>query len=403
MSILIPIEIGKREIFSAATLGINLSRRGFNVILGDQVTIQKLAIKLWGNHVYFDKSLDILKLSFYKKISSRIDIITQDVEWTAISNPSLYIVTRYHLDTLKYAKKVLCSGPFEKKILSDAFPEYRHKFHDIGNYRNSILFYYGYDYFNSKTMDIKNQYGKFNLYISNFGSCLNTNEIPVVEQMINKSYSSNKSDLKDYVNKRQIHRNKRAIEYVKFINRSYKINYDKNIKTVLRLHPTERKIDWINLGVDKGVIFNDTNPILPLILSADLIYHPGCTSAIEAHLLGVKTCYFNNIRNNTYDSSITDIINLDSTDNNSTSNLNIEYYLNYKRNLDDILNDVNIENNQTYLSFFDRLLTIIFIKLINMVDIDWSWKYTQSDHNELKNILISENIKFKDYGKVLII
>jgi hypothetical protein len=100
--------------------------------------------------------------------------------------------------------------------------------------------------------------------------------------------------------------------------------------------------------------------------------------------------------------SITDIIGTDENNKKFFGEDKLEDYLNYKVPLEKIINSININDNQKFLTPIDRTITI-FLSLYNLLNQKWTWKYQKSDQDEIRKILNSNNISYFELGKLFII
>jgi surface carbohydrate biosynthesis protein len=277
-SIILPSENQNREFDGKLLLACVLAERGFNVIVGPRHQIH--------NHIAaFPQSIYIAK--DFRKPSERIlsiieklghCIVAWDEEGLVQPKPEIYYNRRYTETAISHVRHVFAWGPANEKLMLGAPKWPNVPIHHTGNPRIDLLRSEVRDFHADAVTAIKSKYGRFVLFDSNFASfnpAVKT-VAPVMAQQAGErsAYFENRQHL--------FNRWRKILpELAKAIS---------PVRLVIRPHPAEDHALW--LDVSKGISTIDVvheGSALPWILAAEVMLHSGCTTGVEAYVMG-KAC-----------------------------------------------------------------------------------------------------------------
>jgi surface carbohydrate biosynthesis protein len=279
----LPIEIHSREFHSKLYLAHQACKRGWAVVIGPEYDVNKIT-KYLPSGVYYgigfhDKASKISKNM--KKFGH--SVVLQDEEGLVRWSPEFYKEYRVNPEINNFSDYFLCWGKEHKEIIQSAFKTSVNAI-AIGNPRVDILSKSLRKIFSKNINDIKNNYGDFILINGNFGSANHTN---------GQDYLLNEFNLRGWLNtsyKKEFHLNR-----IKFQKKIFEKMIELSIalaksgkKVIVRPHPSENIDVWKEQTKNhsKNIKIIRSGNILPWLMASKLVIHNGCTTAIEAVLLG---------------------------------------------------------------------------------------------------------------------
>tara|TARA_Y100000389_G_C17451510_1_gene515138 strand:- start:332 stop:1723 length:1392 start_codon:yes stop_codon:yes gene_type:complete len=278
----LPIEIYDREFRSKLYLAYKASLEGWTVVLGPKYDVDKLAEYLprgvylgIGFHKSSAKISEILK-------RKRHIIFLQDEEGLVRLKNIFYKQYRVYSNIIKFADYILCWGKNHKNVMRSALNKFTN-IKSIGNSRIDILQSFTKIFFSKNIKDIKNKHGDFVLINGNFGSA---NHAMGQEYLLNELESRgwfNNPMKKEYQLKR-IEFQKKILN--KMLDMSIAIAKT-GTKVIVRPHPSENIEFWKKYTKNfKNIKIIRSGNAIDWMVSAKLIIHNGCTTAVEGLLLG---------------------------------------------------------------------------------------------------------------------
>jgi surface carbohydrate biosynthesis protein len=282
--IILPVEVKVRDLESRILLALFFIQKGYGVILGSHLQINR-HIDLLPGGIYFDKSIAKNKLDHFKKIREKFRIVALDEEGlSSLNNERQYINQRISRESLKLTDIFFTWGLSEKEMIKEKYPDTSCRIIAIGNprldlYRRELIGLY-----KDRTNKITQEYGNYILMPSNF-SIMNEAQIDAtLTKLKNLGRIQNEEDKKYYLER---------FEYQKKILSSF-VKIAKNLsdslmdrKIIVRPHPSENINEWKRILVNHSnilVVYNES--IAPWILASDMVIHSSCTTGLEAFLLG---------------------------------------------------------------------------------------------------------------------
>ena len=275
-----------RDFHSRILLALYL--KDYNVIIGSQDQIVSL-IDYLPPSIYFDKSLAINKLQFYKKLVKRgFHITSMDEEGlSSYNNTYKYITQRISSECLELADKVFTWGDSEKKIITEAYPEYINKIFSSGNIRVDLNLHFYNSFYKDVVDDIIHENGDYIFFPSSFtvNHALGNNaQIKNLKKLgrISSKQDEIKYKLKNDFFAKTFHKYSNLAEDV---SKAYP-----NKKIIVRPHPSEDRSFWIKMSerINNLIIRSDLS-VAPWIIGSKAVIHSSCTTGLESFLLNKPT------------------------------------------------------------------------------------------------------------------
>lgn len=302
MNIYIKIEVKRRELESRLLLAMVAAENGHDVLLGSTLlTFDLVKKKILKPGVILEKSIvpsakRIQELKDFKKRNCKITVI--DEEGGFINNEfNKFMEERFSLKTIKLTDKIFTWGVRDFKKFSQNFKKYKDKFSPTGNPRVDFWRKEFFKYYEIQKLDQIKQSDKFILVASNFGAMLHerriSEEVRVLREKKNFERGRDEFLYYDY----KSYQIKLAAKFVKAIRQISK--QFKNLKIVVRPHPTESVSAWKTiLGQYNNIYVIQDGSIGKWIRKAKLVLHNSCTSGIESYISGVPVIAYRPFRSN---------------------------------------------------------------------------------------------------------
>lgn len=282
--VFIPVEVKNKEWKAKTLLAHFFLKKGYHVVIGVLWYMDDYACKsISSNCVYIGKDFYKYQLERYKQIKNQNHFITAwDEEGLIYDTDENYIALQVNKDTLNILNYIITWGQRQKETLLKYYNT--NKIDALGNPRIDLL--------NKKI--INNFYSFENNYIlKKYGKdyiLINSNfNIMTRKDYDNRHavFSANgKSDISekflDYYNSFLPELFPKFISMIKIVAKN---NPDKKI--ILRPHPAEEENPWKEIlkGIE-NIYIDKSFSVYPWINNAKVIIHSGCTTGIEATLLG---------------------------------------------------------------------------------------------------------------------
>lgn len=283
--LIIPVEIQVRELLGRLLIGTIAASRGYNVLIGHDRVVRRLARHL-PKGILFDKALGMKgdkKIARYQKLGFKITAL--DEESTGImSNPDYFLSVRLSPESLARAERWYAISDTVRDLVNEARPGSPEKIVTSGLPRTDVWRRPFHPLYEREVDAIRRKHGKFILFCSNFGAIVHARDHSFVKQQ----YQRHQKHYSD------------AIVYRENLARQLRVNLDAFIqmlpelrewfpdhKVIVRPHPSEDRNYWNEaLGGVPGIEIRGTGIAGPWILAADCMVHHGCTTGIEAELMG---------------------------------------------------------------------------------------------------------------------
>lgn len=287
MNIYIYVEIASRELDSKLLLATLAASRGHHVLVSDLSSIiEGVKAKVLSPGIFHDKSLTPTKnkISVHKLMKNNGSIITSIDEENNLINHGYekFAKNRFSDLTLNDAEAVFGWGLEDYKTLEEIYSEYAHKFHMTGSPRIDLL----KSKFSRYWQDSKIKFKKpFLLVASNFQANNMKSFHDTLNHLKDVGYFENDPAMfkKKFDEMAESYKRMYSfIEAVKFLSTN-----NNNYEIIFRPHPAENIEAWkvFLKGIPNLHVIREGS-IAEWINKSFALLHNGCTSAIEATILG---------------------------------------------------------------------------------------------------------------------
>lgn len=306
-TLLIPVENQVRELDAKLLLACLAARRGFSSVIGSRREME-LCIDSFPRSIYLSKSMTVRSLLFFR-IARRLghEIVTWDEEALVHLPAETYFSRRLHPSAIKHVSHLFAWGQDNVEL----WKQYPHlppgiPIHESGNPRGDLLRPEMRPFYQAEAEQIRNTHGDFVLINTNF------NHVNAFGPDMNLFRPAKKPGQRP-----QFGRAARGMsrEYAEGL-RDHKLAVLETFKTlipqldaafpdytiVVRPHPTENHTVYqdIAAGCQRVTVTNEGN-VVPWLMACKAVIHNGCTTAVEAHVMGVPAISYRATVNESYD------------------------------------------------------------------------------------------------------
>jgi len=283
----IPIELSSRELLSRLLIARSLVKKGFVTVIGFAMAVNS-GNRYWPVGNYLLKGMNKVQLRYAEQMrrqGHRVYVI--DEEALGISDDWL-IARDVDESIVSCVDEVFCQGNSQKLALLKHRKFRKEQLPVTGNPRVNLLTPPLRKTLEAPALSIRKEHGRFILINTNSGSINNIwGNIEIYKKILNEIgwFDPNNSDDKnlleqsikyDTINLNSLH------EFARIMLAEHP-----EVPIVVRPHPSENHKTWENLLKDLSnvKIIVDTNAT-PWILASELVITTGCTTGLEATLLG---------------------------------------------------------------------------------------------------------------------
>ncbi len=279
MNIYIDIEHKKRELHSKLLLGFESALKGNQVYLGKVMPLlQKGVFKPGIVHL---KSITpserrFTQMQFLKKNGFVITSIDEEVG--VIQENSKYVALRYGNKTFNLVDKIFTHGNFDYKNLINKFPKNKGKIINSGNPRFDFWREDFKNFFKNVYYIKKKDYLLFSSNLNNIFTYQKLDQNISIEKELGYFQRGNSKKYLQSEKKLSKEFLRKILEFVNIVNKNFK-----EIKIIIRPHPTENPIEWKKfIGKKKNVFVIGEGDLSDWITYSKCVVHGGCTSGLEA-------------------------------------------------------------------------------------------------------------------------
>jgi len=283
--IYIPIETKVRELYGKILLASFATANGFNVVIGSKKDINS-NISFFPRGIIFNFRLAKNFAKNYKRYKSYgHKVAAIDEEGLVTLKDELYIKYRVSEETLDTTDMFFCWGKKQASLIESEFKKNNCKIFITGNSRFDVLRPEFKSIFSDDIKKIKEKYGKIILINTNFGYANHfSGEQSAFHSLRKKGWMNNPEDEKYFFRRMEWQKfiYNKFLELIPLLSERFR---DYNI--IIRPHPSENHENWKKIEENFSNVFVvHLGNVISWIMSADVLIHNGCTTAIEAYLLG---------------------------------------------------------------------------------------------------------------------
>ncbi len=305
--LLIPVENQVRELDPKLLLACTAARQGFSSVIGSRRELE-FRIDSYPKSIYLSKSMTRRSLRFFR-ITRKFghQIVAWDEEALVHLPPETYFSRRLHPESIKQVSHLFAWGQDNVELwrqyshLPDDLP-----IHNTGNPRNDMLRVEMHPFYEQEVQALQRQYGDFILVNSNF------NHVNAFGPDLNLFKPSTKADEPPQFGRaargmsrayaQGLWNHKHAV-FKSFQQILPKLDQAfPDLKIIIRPHPTERHEIYQDIAARcaRVHVTNDGN-VVPWILASKVVLHNGCTTGVEAFVMGVPAISYREAIDENYD------------------------------------------------------------------------------------------------------
>ncbi|MGB7336700.1 MAG: surface carbohydrate biosynthesis protein, partial [Salaquimonas sp.] len=258
---------------------------GYNVILGKDTVVRRLAGYL-PKGVIYDKSLGLArhgKPQRFKRLGHSIAVM--DEESTGFyGSPDMFLGVRLSDETLNCAERWYCISAQLRQQAVKEYPNHASKFVVSGLPRTDTWRKELQSLYQDDVAKLKNKYGRYILFCSNFGGIVHARGESFVRKQLRGQTSAYSQTQKEF--ERLFAEGRVNLEA--FINILPQVkNWFPDHKLIIRPHPSESIEFWQDaVGKLENCEVISQGAASAWILGSDCLLHHGCTTGIEAEIMG---------------------------------------------------------------------------------------------------------------------
>jgi surface carbohydrate biosynthesis protein len=306
-SLIIPVENQVRELDPKLLLACIAVRRGFSVIIGPHREVD-FRITSFPKSLYLNKSMTERNLKMFRIMQKTgHQILTWDEEALVHLPPETYYSRRLSPVAIRYNSDLFAWGEDNAEL----WRKYPHlppgiPIHITGNPRSDMLRPELRSFYEPEAERIKEAYGKFILVNTNFN---HVNAFFPAQNLFRPVKRAGEKPqfgkaavgmTREYAEGLRDH--KQAIfnafkELIPILDRDFSKH-----TIIVRPHPTENQQVYKDIAMrcERVVVTNEGN-VVPWLMATDAVLHNGCTTGVEAYMMGVPAISYRAAINEKYD------------------------------------------------------------------------------------------------------
>lgn len=305
--LLVPVENQIRELDPKLLLACIAAERGFSSVIGLRREME-FNIDAFPRSIYLSKSMTVRSLLFFRVANIfGHEIVTWDEEALVHLPPETYFSRRLDPRSIRYVSHLFAWGRDNEEL----WRQYAHLPDDIpihitGNPRSDMLRPELRSFYEDEAKQLRSKYGDFILINTNFnhinayGPDMNLFK-PVKRPGQNPAFGRAARGMsRDYAEGLRDHKQAIFEHFIKLIPELAKSFPETNI--VVRPHPTESHEVYKNIAsqCERVYVTNEGN-VVPWLMAAKSLIHNGCTTGVEAYMMGVPAVSYRAVVNEDYD------------------------------------------------------------------------------------------------------
>jgi surface carbohydrate biosynthesis protein len=280
----LPIEIWVREFHAKTLLGVQAAKSGWSVIIGPKTamdrrlqTLPQGTVFQFGLHENFVPAMEKLHCAGHQ-------VVAVDEEGLVTLNPEQYLRYRVSSKAIENSDACFCWGNTQLEMLKSIQADPACEFHITGNPRMDLLRPEFRDLIDKEAEQLKQKYGDFLLVNGNFGSYNHVMGLEYTWQALqSKGWMNTASDA-------EFHRRRVELQgrFFHAFQEAIPELSAAGYRVIIRPHPSESLKPWEKLAIDypdQVLVIREGN-VVPWLQAANVVIHNGCTTAVEAFVLG---------------------------------------------------------------------------------------------------------------------
>jgi len=306
-SLIIPVENQVRELDPKLLLACIAVRRGFSVIIGSHREVD-FQITSFPRSWYLNKSMterNLSMLRIMKKIGH--EILTWDEEALVHLPAETYYSRRLSPEAIRYNSHLFAWGEDNAEL----WRQYPHlpagmPIHVTGNPRSDMLRPELRAFYEPEAEEIRKKYGKYILVNTNFNhvnaffpaqNLFRPVKEAGEEPQFGKAAVGMSREYAEGLRDHKLNILNAFKELIPILDREFP-----NHTIIVRPHPTENQQIYQDIAdhCQRVQVTNEGN-VVPWLMGTDVVIHNGCTTGVEAYVMGIPAISFRAKINEAYD------------------------------------------------------------------------------------------------------
>jgi surface carbohydrate biosynthesis protein len=315
-SLIIPVENQVREFDPKLLLACVAARRGFSSVIGSRPEVD-FRIAAFPRGIYLCKSMTVRSVKMFK-IMRRLghEIVTWDEEALVHLPAEIYFSRRLSHVAIRYVSHLFAWGQ-DNADLWRQYPELPPEtaIHITGNPRGDILRPEMHPFYAEKVEALRRAYGEYILINTNFNhvNAFYPSQnlfLPVKRPGEQPRFGkAAKGMSREFAEALQAHKQAVFDDFKRLVPALDRAFPDRTI--IVRPHPTENHAVYRKIAAEcRHVHVTNEGNVVPWLLAAKVLIHNGCTTGVEAFVMGLPAITYRASVNEYYDNSFYRLPNL---------------------------------------------------------------------------------------------
>ena len=299
--IILPVENQVRELDAKILLAAVMAEQGFPVIMGSRAFIHFMVDKI-PRGVYMAKSMRRLSIKMFRILRQLgHEIVAWDEEGLVRWPDEEYWRWRLSPETMAMVSHLLAWGEDDARWLRE-YPGYSGTpIHITGNPRIDLLRPELRNFYKEKADRLRERFGRFVLINTNFSKV--NHFFPHLSELKKALEERGDTDPESFdVGKGRL----KEQLFRHFLTMLPQLcSRLRDYTVVLRPHPAENHVPWLEAaeGHSNMVVLNEDS-VIPWLMATELLIANGCTTMVEAAVLGTPTIAYQPVRDSRYDDDL---------------------------------------------------------------------------------------------------
>jgi surface carbohydrate biosynthesis protein len=304
---MVPVEIQTRELDAKLLLSCIAAERGFPVILGSRAFVHFLADSV-PRGVYLAKSMRSLSIRMFDILRQLgHEIVCWDEDGLVRLVDEEYYRRRLSPITMRQISHLIAWGPDNARAFRE-YPGYHGApIHITGNPRVDLMRKELREFHRPQVDAIRDEYGDFVLVNTNFGQV--NHYISELGDMTTAAETTKSGPATPFDIGKGRHRRALYNHFQEMLPALCEALADRRV--ILRPHPSENHHPWHAIASRCGnLAVVHEGSVIPWLIAAQTLVHNGCTTGVEAAVLGTPVVSFMPVVSETYDRDLPNSVGL---------------------------------------------------------------------------------------------